>query len=355
MSTAVPDSSDVAAPLPQAAPLQARDHAAWIAAALVALGCSALIIGRLVGTTNSEAPGGWKLLGSAASMGLRFALLYIALLLVFHYARIHQRFGIFRIAEPASHFRLALLNVKTPFFWGAGLVLACAALQIDRGSIGIAASHPQLLFSLPEQYVFLHSPNLATDVLYAIAGFYLIDLTDWTAHWVNHRYPVLFRRFPFGHFVHHNMVFVNPFTVFSSPLVHLAQLTGLSMYVLLLSQGLLLPVLLIHLLKNFCNLTSHLGCDPLPWLSRLNHKVGGWLPWIPLHHQYHHVPGEIGNYGNVTALWDYVFGTLSPATAHHLKTGKALPEIVAVMSNQDGVLDRYFDGKTAFNLPAGRT
>jgi len=72
------------------------------------------------------------------------------------------------------------------------------------------------------------------------------------------------------------------------------------------------------------NINQHLGCDPLPWLTKLNHYVcWGALPWIPLYHQYHHIPYvKRGNFGNGTALWDYLFGTLIPESIEHIETGK---------------------------------
>lgn len=288
---------------------------------------------------------GW----SAVVSGAKFTLMYLALVVMFHVLKIHKRFGFFRTEEPVSHFKTSLLNWKVPFMWGVGVALACWMLQIDPESVQ-AANTPSLMFTLPDDYIFLNSPNIWTHVLWAILGFYLIDLTDWTAHWINHQYPSLYSKFPFAHFVHHNMVFINPFTIFSSPLVHFAQLTGLCMYVLLLSQGLWQSVLMIHSVKVISNAVSHLGFDPLPWLSRLNHRVGGWIPWIPLHHQYHHIPGMYGNYGNITCLWDYVFGTVTPQCIPHLESGKALPEIAKLMANENGEIDEFMKGKTRFNL-----
>lgn len=279
----------------------------------------------------------------------KFTLTYVGLILIYNLLGIHKRFGIFRGTEPESHFVTALGNWKVAYLWGIGLAMACYIFQINNQSIQ-AYGHPSILFQLPERYVFLHSPSLATDILYAIVGFYLIDLTDWTAHWVVHQYPYLYRKFPFGHFVHHNVVYVNPTTVFASPLVHLAQISGLIMYVLLLSQGLFATVFFIHILKQFCNFSSHLGCDPLPGLTRLNHRLGGWLPWIPLYHQYHHIPSVKGNYGNITCLWDYVFGTVSPDTIHHIETREATPRVIAIMSNSSGQIDRFMKGKVRLSL-----
>jgi sterol desaturase/sphingolipid hydroxylase (fatty acid hydroxylase superfamily) len=162
---------------------------------------------------------------------------------------------------------------------------------------------------------------------------------------------VLYKKFPVGHFVHHNMVFVNPLSVVNSPLVHLAQLTGLTIYFLMLSQGLVVSVFLIHIAKTTTNFLSHLGCDPAPWLTRLNHCVGGWIPWIPLHHQYHHLPFvSRGNYGNVTCLWDYVFGTVIPESAYHIQHGRPQPEVAEHLVRIEEEMRRHLQGKTRLSM-----
>ena len=85
---------------------------------------------------------------------------------------------------------------------------------------------------------------------------------------------------------------------------------------------------------------------------RLNHRLGGWIPWIPVHHQYHHLPFVTqGNYGNVTCLWDYVFGTMVPECVVHLETGRPTPEVAARVAAGDAEMAVYLKGKTAFNHP----
>jgi len=281
--------------------------------------------------------------------GFRIALLYVLAVIAFKHFRIHERFGFFGSVEPESHYWTALRNWRNAFLWGVGITLLTFLLLLDNRSVEFGG-HPRLLFSLPEPYVVLHSPNLWTDLLYAIVGFYLIDLTDWAAHRLNHAHRILYRKFPWGHFIHHNHLFLNPFVVTASPFVHLAAISGFIMYGLLLSQGLVLPVFLIHLMKVFTNFASHLGSDPFPWLSRLNYRIGGWIPWIPLHHQYHHVPGATGNYGNLTSLWDHVFGTLTPDYVTHVTTGRAPERILRTMQNHNGAIDRLMRGKTRLSL-----
>jgi len=235
------------------------------------------------------------------------------------------------------------------FFWGVGLSVLYFLLQIDSRTVELGG-HPRMLFELPEQYVFLHSSGIYTDILWATFFLYVMDFTDWSAHRLNHSSRVLWTKFPFGHFVHHNMIFVNPFSIASSPLIHFASITAFTVYAIMLSQGLVTAVFIIHFVKVSANLISHLGCDPLPWLSRLNYRVGGWIPWIPLHHQYHHVPGVRGNYGNLTSLWDHVFGTLSPEYVQHVTTGVPAKRVADVMSNSKGQIDRLMLGRTRFNI-----
>ena len=290
------------------------------------------------------------LASESLTFAVRATVIYLVFCLAFYHLDIHRRFGFFGKAQPRVHYLTSLKTWWIPFIWGIGLTISTFLLGVDPRELA-AEDSPMRALTLADEYVFIHSPNIYTDVLIAVVGFYLVDLGDWAAHWINHRFDVLYKKFPVGHFVHHNQVFVHPTVVFYSPLVHLAQLSGLLMYLLMLSQGLFASVLMLHVVKLSSNFSSHLGCDPLPWLTRLNHRVGGWLPWIPLHHQYHHLPcvGP-GNYGNVTCLWDYVFGTLVPESIHHIETGEPTPEVQAYMDNIDTEMDTFLADKTGLNI-----
>jgi len=277
--------------------------------------------------------------------GLFWMSTYLIFSWIYHALEIHRKYGIFRAPEPQVHFRTLLLNWKVPFLWGIGITLMRTMMGMKIGA------ELDVVFELPEEFVVLRSPNLWTDLLYALVGFYLIDFFDYWMHRLHHTYNIFYSKFPFGHFVHHNCVYLNPMAVQSSPLVHLTAISGFGMYTLYLSQNLLLPLLIIHTFKIFSNYTSHLGCDPLPWLTRLNHRVGGWIPWIPVHHQYHHLPYvKDGNYGNFTCLWDYVFGTVIPESIYHIENGKPLARVQDRMDRGDEVMGKFLKGKTAFNL-----
>jgi sterol desaturase/sphingolipid hydroxylase (fatty acid hydroxylase superfamily) len=294
--------------------------------------------------------------------GATFSIVYVVFCAIFFKMDVHRRWGIFRTAQPRVHFTTALKTWWVPFLWGVGITVSLRLYGFNPDNLrpnvlireftAIREGHsPLAVMKLPDEYVFIHSPSIYTDILIAIIGFYLVDLADWSAHRVNHYYDVLFKKFPVGHFVHHNHVFVNPLVVFHSPLVHLAQLSGFTVYLLMLSQGLIIPLMFLHGIKIFSNFASHLGCDPFPWLTRLNHRVGGWIPWIPLHHQYHHLPFTAeSNYGNVTCLWDYVFGTVSPECVYHIKNGHPTPEIQAKMDRAEEEMAVFLHGKTGLSI-----
>lgn len=270
---------------------------------------------------------------------------FLACSILYHRLDIHRKFGIFQKPEPNIHFRTAMLNWKVPLLWGIGITLMRYMLGMPD------LFDAQLAYIVPEQLVFLHSYNWQSDLLYSIAGFYTVDFIDYWMHRWHHSSNILFSKFPFAHFVHHNCVYLNPTSVASSPLFHLTALGGFVMHAFLLSQGLWKPLLIIFCVRTVSNLTSHLGCDPLPWLSKLNHKVGGWIPWIPLHHQYHHLPYvKDGNYGNFTCLWDYVFGTVIPESVYHIENSKPLPKVMDRMERGDEVMTKFLKGKTAFNI-----
>jgi sterol desaturase/sphingolipid hydroxylase (fatty acid hydroxylase superfamily) len=282
--------------------------------------------------------------------GIKAAFVYVLFTVAFYVFDIHGKFGILRKSQPRVHFVTSLKTTWIPFLWGIGLIVSTTLLGVDPGELRMEDS-PLISLTLPEPWVVVHSPNIYTDVALAVVGFYLVDLGDWTAHRVNHYFDVLYKKFPVGHWVHHNQVFVNPLAVFHSPLVHLAQLSGLFVYLLLLSQGLVVSVFLIHVVKTISNFSSHLGCDPLPWLTRLNHRVGGWIPWIPVHHQYHHLPfASEGNYGNVTCLWDYVFGTVVPESVHHIEHGEPTPEIAARLDDIEAEMSTFLADKTGLSI-----
>ena len=99
------------------------------------------------------------------------------------------------------------------------------------------------------------------------------------------------------------------------------------------------------------NVTQHLGCDPLPWLTRINHYYCyGALPWIPLYHSYHHNPFiKTGNFGNTTVLFDYVFNTVQVECAYHIENGRAMDKVMERFKDEeklDKVLNSmYYAGK----------
>jgi len=117
---------------------------------------------------------------------------------------------------------------------------------------------------------------------------------------------------------------MNPILFMFSPFVHLAHWFVHIPLLMLWGFGFRDASVWAWIVALGPNWNQHLGFDPLPWLTKLNHYYFyGAIPWIPLHHQYHHCPFvKRGNFGNVTALWDYVFGTIIPESVEHIETGK---------------------------------
>lgn len=287
--------------------------------------------------------------------GVFWTAFYLAIFALYHRFKIHEKYGIFRTAEPESHFQAALKNWKIPFLWGMGSTLVFAMFGMQSGPGSYIGMKPELAFDVPSQFVFIHSHSLWTEILFGIICFYMVDLGDYLMHRMGHHYPFMYKKFPFAHFVHHNWSFINPLVVVSSPFIHPVTISASFVYLLFLSQGFLKAVLIAHGVKMFANFASHLGCDPLPWLTKLNHKVGGWIPWIPLYHQYHHLHfTKQGNFGNLTCLWDYVFGTLIPESVYHIENGEPTPEIAARMNKpperMEAEISRYLKGRMGLNL-----
>jgi len=301
---------------------------------------------------NGMATNPWaELLVSAFKSGVRWAALYVIVYSLYHWLRLHERFGFFKTQEPKSHFQGMIRNWKVPFMWGFSFTALPQLVGLDL-TVSLNES-PHLLWSLPPQWVFVPRGGLWTDILYAIIGYYLMDFVDYWTHRINHQSDHLYRSFPYGHFVHHNCIFLTPLSISSAPPVQLLLISTWVVYIGMLSQGLLLSVLIMQLARQFAGAVAHFGFDPLPWLSRLNHRVGGWIPWLPLHHQYHHLPNvKYGNYGNMSVLWDYVFGTTIPECSYHLEHGQPTPEVRRFIDNAETELATYFKDRGHWSLPA---
>ena len=141
-----------------------------------------------------------------------------------------------------------------------------------------------LNWSMPEEYIFIRSNGPVQDMLWGIVGFYMIDFLRYWVHRIGH-YSFFYKTFPFAHHHHHNQMFMDVTVTFISPLIHLALWATYIPYVLLWSQGLEGAVVVMDNIVQFSNVTQHLGFDPFPWLTKLNHKLCGVIPWVPLYHQ----------------------------------------------------------------------
>lgn len=191
-----------------------------------------------------------------------------------------------------------------------------------------------VLWELESDKKFLFSNSHTQDVMWALATFYTCDFLRYWAHRVGH-YSFFYKTFPFSHAHHHNQIFVNPFTTAMSPMLHLASLGTYFPIFIIGVNGLHKATLICWSLTMFPTATQHLGFDPLPFVTRWNHKYFfGALPWIPLYHMYHHNPFvKASNFGNSSMFWDYLFGTVAPETIYHIENGRAM----------DKVLDKFRD------------
>jgi len=258
---------------------------------------------------------------------------------------IHKRFGFFGVREPRSHFWFQIKSVWVVASWALGTYWWAMM-------VGIKPSQPYshiktldwMYWEMPEWVRVENEPGYSKYVG-GVALLYIIDFTRYWAHRIGH-WQFFYRTFPFAHAQHHNTVWLNPWTLAYSPFFHLANWAAITPMVIFWSLGLKQATIYGSILLMFPNLNQHLGFDPLPWVTRLNHYYCyGLIPWIPVYHQYHHLPYvKRGNYGNLTAFWDYFYGTLIPECIEHIETGK-MPERILEKFKDPKQLEVEFEGK----------
>lgn len=113
-------------------------------------------------------------------------------------------------------------------------------------------------------------------------------------------------------------------TTIMSPMLHFASLATYTPCLIAAICGNQRAALMAWGWIKIPNVLQHLGFDPLPWLTKINHYYcAGCLPWIPIYHMYHHNPFvKAGNFGNTTVLFDYIYGTLVDECVYHIENDK---------------------------------
>lgn len=266
---------------------------------------------------------------------------------IWYYTDIHKRFGVWKTSEPRTHFVFTLKTMWIVFLYMLGKYATEKLLWIKATTFEF-----MVLFQITEEHI---GPRLASlircpennpvwkDALLAVIIFYLLDLGRYLGHRIGHAEAVWYRRFPWAHAHHHNQVFMDPLLNFMSPYVHFAAIGTYVPCAFFAMFGYERASLWAWIASIFPTLTQHMGMDPLPWLTRINHYYCyGALPWISLYHSYHHLHiVKSGNFGNTTCLWDYVFGTVTPESIYHIEHGEPTPRIKKFFADQEK-LERHF-------------
>lgn len=161
----------------------------------------------------------------------------------------------------------------------------------------------------------LFSDGATGRYIYMVCFFIAYDFGRFFAHWLLHRFDVLWQ----FHKVHHSAEALTPFTSFRLHPVDLfitgvganlsgGIVTGLFFY-LNAGEILVSTFLGVHLFIGFYNLIGNLRHSHV-WLD---YGVLGYFLISPAQHQIHHSlsPHHIGkNFGFALAFWDTLFGTL---------------------------------------------
>lgn len=258
---------------------------------------------------------------------------------------VHRRFGFFGVSEPDAHFIFQLKNVWVVLSWLMTTYWTSVLLGVKPEPIWYYAEKLDWMrWSFPEWMTLEHETPFQKYAV-AVIVFYTIDFCRYWTHRIGHM-QFFYRTFPFAHAQHHNQVFLHPWSFAYQPFFHTTLWATLVPSIIFWGFGFKQATLLGNAVSLFPNLNQHLGFDPLPWVTKLNHYYFyGALPWLPLYHQYHHLPyTKRGNYGNITMLWDYLFQTLIPDSIEHIETGK-MPERILERFRDPKKLEAEFAGK----------
>eukprot|EP01031_Cornospumella_fuschlensis_P034850 gene34850-42202_t len=256
---------------------------------------------------------------------------YTSMHTLWNFLDIHKRYGPWKCSEPKSHYNFAIKSV-----WIVGLY--AIGNEMIEYVLSIAESKKVVftLWELADEYKIFSSKNFGQDIAWAIGCFYFSDFLRYWAHRIGH-WAFFYKTFPFSHAHHHNQLFINPLTTIMSPMLHLASWASYLPCFLLGIYGLQRAAIIAWGALVFPSVTQHLGFDPFPWLTRINHYYFcGALPWIPLYHSYHHNPFiKSGNFGNSSVLFDYLFDTVQPESIYHIEHGVPPPELQERFKDQE--------------------
>lgn len=278
--------------------------------------------------------------------------------MLWHQFDVHKKFGIWKTTEPESHYHFTMETMWIVALYAMGKY----ATEKVLGMYG-DATYFYTTFQLTEEQLGkklagmlrVEQPErtFVEDLYMAFFIFYVLDFFRYWGHRIGHMQPVWYRTFPWAHAHHHNQVFMSPLINFMSPFLHFAALGTYIPCGIFYALGYMRAAKWAWVAQLGPTLLQHAGCDPLPWLSRINHRYFyGALPWINLYHAYHHLHiVKSGNFGNTTVFWDYVFGTVTPECVYHIEHGEAHPRIQKFFEDPTGdKLERHF----VKNLYGGR-
>jgi len=145
--------------------------------------------------------------------------------------------------------------------------------------------------------------------------FVAMDFCNWSAHYANHRYQMLWR----FHELHHSQEDMNVLTVFRThPLIHVSYLIALVPGVVLLANGALSMTMLVIYggIVAFAHSNTRVGFGPLgrlfvsPNYHRIHHKLDG--------------PQDV-NLGFALTIWDQLFHHAVFPTEETIRTDTGLP------------------------------
>lgn len=104
---------------------------------------------------------------------------------IYYYSNFHKHFGIWKCAEPKSHFNFALHSAWIVILFAIGEVSRKVYFHMEGHDIlEVLLKHSNLTVSqiqrvvtyeVEDQYKFIKSHSLTEDIFWGVVGFYAID------------------------------------------------------------------------------------------------------------------------------------------------------------------------------------